>query len=48
MRTETIIQRMTYFIAVNHREKQAMRHITVMKQECEEWIKKQKRRMMDH
>ena len=42
MQTETIIQQMTYFIAVSHREKQAMRHITIMKQECKEWIKNKK------
>ena len=42
MRTETTIQRMTYFAAVNHREKQTTRHVTVSRQECSEWIRNKK------
>ena len=42
MRTETTIQRMTYFMAINHKERQATRHVTVSKQECSDWIKKKK------
>ena len=42
LRTETNIQRLTYFAAINHRERQTTRHIPVSEQECRQWMREKK------